>query len=503
MKQDSGIELFELIHSLSKSEKRSINLRLKNSSQSGNSNLHNLFTYLSTSKEYRYDKLKRNYANSNLIKHYPSTKFKLTEIILNELVESQTGKLASDKNEQYLRHISFLIDRNLFQAAWRLICRVKKRAYYLQDYEVLGHVLYFEKLVYPHIFKKSMTDAVSKIIEEEKNAYENQWIHQNSFSLLHLLITQGMEQFRISKLSLLHQYETRVSKQLKEYQDLNLHDQAQFFLIASRAMLKQFNGHHAEAGLQFSEAFLLARKHPLFLQKYPIVFSRLYYFSILNYLLANNQDNANRLFQEMQNIPLNSALSRWVYHEMHILSEAYIDLFGQEFEKLDPIRIKYLKERKSKQSIYYERHFAFIMMLKYLKLKQYGNGLFWLNELKQSQKSDFASDIHKLLRIFELIFHFELGNLGNINYLLRSTQRHLAKTKSIYPYERILHRFATDIIRTIGNKQFYYHIDVTNQELDKLMKQYPNQPFGIEHIILWINQSLQNIPAGFSKLTKG
>jgi len=501
MKQDSGIELFQLIHSLSKSEKRSINLRLKNSSQSGNSNLHSLFTYLSASKEYRYEKLKQNYANSNLIKHYPSTKFKLTEIILNELVESQSGKLASDKNEQYLRHINFLIDRNLFQAAWRLICRVKKRAYELQDYEILGQVLYFEKLVYPHTFKKSPTKVVAGIIAEEKIVHKNQSIHQNLFSLLHLLITQGMEQFRIPELNLLHEYEIKVSKQVEEYKNTKLHNHAQFFLNASIAIVKQFSGHHAEAGLQFSKAFLLAGKHPLILQRNPLVFSRLYYFSIVNELLAGNQDNAGRLFQNMQQIPLNSDLSRWVYHEMHVLSKAYINLFGQKYEKLESIRIHYLKEGNINHSIYYKRHFAFIMMLKYLKLKQYGNGLFWLNELKQSSKSDFAADIHKLLRIFELIFHFELGNLGNINYLLRSTQRHLAKTKSIYPYERILHRFATDIIRTIGNKQFYYHIDVAKSDLDKLIKQYPNQPFGIEHILLWINQSLQSIPAGFSKLT--
>ena len=501
MKQDSGIELFQLIRSLSKSEKRLVNLRLKNSHLSSKSQLHKLFIYLSGIKEYHYTKLERNYTNSTFLKHYASAKFKLTEIILQELVESQSGKLAADKNEQYLRHIKFLMGKNLFQSAWKLIKRIKKHATQQQDFDILSRALFFEKLIYPYLFRNAPAAYISKISKLESMAIKSHRVNQETFALLHLLITQGLEQFRIPDEYILQGYKNQFEILGSRCEGEYIPEQAHFYMIAISALLKQFEAHHDEAATLFSKAFEYVRKHPSAIFNLSILFIRLHYFSIMNNLLHNDIDKAKDWLKQMKSIQCKSKLSHVVYHEMFLLSNAYIYLYDNAFEKLNSINSQLSTENRNNYSLYFNRHYCFIMMLRYLKLRRYGVGLFWLNELKQSKKSDFAKDIIKLLRIFELIFHFELNNLGTINYLLRSTQRYLAKTKSIYPYEIILHRFATDIIRTLGKKQFYYHIDIVNQSMVQLMKENPNQPFGIEHILLWINQSLQNVPSGFKKLS--
>lgn len=86
-------ELFNLIKSLTKSEKRFF--KLSSSIQSGEKNYFKLFDYIDDQSEYDEAKLKEHFKTERFIKHLPSEKNHLYKLILKSLRQFHGDQNAS------------------------------------------------------------------------------------------------------------------------------------------------------------------------------------------------------------------------------------------------------------------------------------------------------------------------------------------------------------------------------------------------------------------------
>ena len=120
-------ELFQLIKSLTKSEKRYF--KLSSSLQSGEKNYMKLFDAVEMQEEYDEVDLKNRFLKETFIKHLPSEKNHLYSLILKSLRGFYSDKSAAAILQEQLRNIELLYNKALYKECSKIIRKAKKIAY--------------------------------------------------------------------------------------------------------------------------------------------------------------------------------------------------------------------------------------------------------------------------------------------------------------------------------------------------------------------------------------
>jgi hypothetical protein len=146
-----------------------------------------------------------------------------------------------------------------------------------------------------------------------------------------------------------------------------------------------------------------------------------------------------------------------------------------------------------------DKHYVLIFYYKiaclYFGNENFKEAILWLNKITNSRDVDLREDIHSFSRILSLICHFELGHTDLVDYYIKSTYRFLSKKGNLHQFQKIilhfLKRLATDITR-----------DDLVQNFDKLKEQllplatnpYEKRAFIYFDIISWLESKIENRP---------
>jgi hypothetical protein len=123
-------ELFELVKSLSKSEKRFF--KLSSSLQQGDKNYLKIFEVIDKQDEYNEDAIKLQYDGETFVKHLPSEKNHLYRLILKSLRAFHADNSISSILKQELKNIEILYKKALYRECNKFLVRAKRLA---RDYE--------------------------------------------------------------------------------------------------------------------------------------------------------------------------------------------------------------------------------------------------------------------------------------------------------------------------------------------------------------------------------
>ena len=136
-------ELFDLIQSLTKSEKRFF--KLSSSLQSGDKNYLKLFDQIDKQSEYNEDEIKEVFKNESFIKHLPSEKNHLYKVILKSLRSFHSDRSISSVLRQEIKNIEILFQKALYKECGKFITRAKKKAYDHEKFYYLFELISWEK----------------------------------------------------------------------------------------------------------------------------------------------------------------------------------------------------------------------------------------------------------------------------------------------------------------------------------------------------------------------
>ena len=106
-------ELFNLIQSLSKSEKRFF--KLSSSLQEGEKNYLKLFETIEKQQQYNEAEIKKKYENEKFIQHLPSEKNHLYKLILKSLRGYHSDNSINSILKQELKNIEILYNKALYK----------------------------------------------------------------------------------------------------------------------------------------------------------------------------------------------------------------------------------------------------------------------------------------------------------------------------------------------------------------------------------------------------
>ena len=164
-------ELFNLIQSLSKSEKRFF--KLSSSLQDGEKNYLKLFDAIEKQKSYNEKEIKLLFKAEKFIQHLPSEKNHLYKLILKSLRGYYSDHSISSTLKQDLKNIEILYKKALYKECVKILKRSKKIAVNYEKFYYLFELISWEKLLIEEAYEQGeFNEDLDLLIEEEVTVIE-------------------------------------------------------------------------------------------------------------------------------------------------------------------------------------------------------------------------------------------------------------------------------------------------------------------------------------------
>ena len=118
-------ELFKLIKSLTKSEKRFF--KLSSSLQHGDKNYLKIFDFIEKQSNYDENELKTTFESETFVKHLPSEKNHLYKLILKSLRSYYSEQSINSTLKEEIKNVEILYNKALYKECEKFVSRAKNR----------------------------------------------------------------------------------------------------------------------------------------------------------------------------------------------------------------------------------------------------------------------------------------------------------------------------------------------------------------------------------------
>ena len=437
-------ELFDLIKSLTKSEKRFF--KLSSSLQSGSKNYLKIFTAIDKQSEYDEDALKKEFKKETFVKHFPSEKNHLYKLILKSLRAYHSDNSVSSILKQEIKNIEILYMKSLYKECNKFLERAKKMAITHEKFYYLYELLSWEKILLEEAYEEGeFTADLDKLIADEKNVIEK----LRNLAAYHVLYSKINYLFRSGGYS-------RSDRDRKIVEEISNHPliKEKNTALSSRAatICYYIQGFCAMANRDWKKSKEKFQKVIDIFDKNVLIKNDIpkRYISCLANLVKcetelGNFKAAHDRLKEIEKLESNKGFKS-LDVQLMIFKEsklAQLKLFQRQgkfiaaSKLIDPIllEIEVYRERLNKeQEIKFYYSFAYINF----GIGEYNKALFWINKVLNDNENNLRQDIYGYARVFNLVIHYELGNRELLEYIIKSTYRYLNKRNRAYEIEDLM-----------------------------------------------------------------
>lgn len=505
-------ELFKLVKSLSKSEKRFF--KLSSALQSGEKNYLKIFDFIDKQPNYDEEELKSTFEQEVFIKHLPSEKNHLYRLILKSLRVYYSEQSASSILKQELKNVEILYDKALYKECEKFVQRAKTIAQENEEFYYWYELISWEKRLLESAYEEGEfnRDLDSLVTEEEdviaklRNLAEYQVI----YSKINLIFRSG----GFTR----NEVERNIVNDIADYHLIKGKNTA----ISTRAssMCYYIKGLCAATNRNYEDSFQFFNRTRDILDNNPRIKEDLgqRYVATLSHLLRCYIENgqfseSEQMIAELRALEgkkgfistdislrifsISYNLEFSLHHAMGNFSKAGMLLPEVEYKE------QILGDKISKeQSIQFQYNKAYT----YFGLGEYKKALVTLNEVLNDNEQRLRQDIYSFARIFNLIIHFELENYDFLDYVIKSTNRYLSKHDRDYEIENTVIRHIRKLAKLTTNMQRTEIFEKMKIEIEGLMHdQQERIILEYFHLPAWIDSKLSktDFPTAIKKYLKG
>lgn len=504
MSNINSSDLYQLIKSLSKTEKRYFTLNtLKKKNV-----FEILFKAIEKQKEFNEKAL---LTERNKISHLPTIKKRLFEMILKSMETYHLENSLENKLRSTINKIEFLFHKGLNEPCAKLIKKAKKVAQENELWEQLIEILNLESLLLAAYNRSAQADKLRLKSHEEALAALRQLKNRLDYLKLSIEITAlGKGRQSIRKKKELNYVDSILASPLLKSEKMALSMKTKsifYFLLTRGAQMKSGN----------KKAVLYAEKYIKFStpKKNPTLTSILTYFnSLAGYLNLclekRNYREAEITVIKLKSIPgqFNIKGSDFLQSSIYSMSTGslfsiYLDT-GQFHKALTLIRE--VEENKAiiekNLSVSNKIVLNFYFFYTYFGLGNYRSALAWLNNTINSiAKTGLREDIYSTCKILILLVHYELGNLDLISYMGKSAFRKLDKLKELHQFESIMLDFFNKKLPEVNNDKERIELFKTLKDNLEKLNNHPDEVHdSIFDLISWIDSKIERRP--FAQIVK-
>ncbi|NVK64514.1 MAG: hypothetical protein HWE22_07990 [Flavobacteriales bacterium] len=447
--------LFDLIQSMSKSEKRYFKLMSSRHTIGGENNYVRLFDYLDKQEEYDEDELFKHFKKEAFINRFSITKKRLYDHILAALDSFHSSNSVEAQLHKQLHAADILFEKSLYDQCRRVLRSAEKVAEKNDLSAILLLISYKKK-------RLSETMGYLKVTKKEiDDMLERDLLHSNAIQdYNHLWAIKSLLFAHLSKKGVARSKEeidayTTICQPIlsNEYSTDQLtfegrhlyHHALSAYYYAIGQMEKSLN--HLEINLGATDQKLLSKKMEA--NKYFSALTNAIYIAdkigdyrkstqYLNELkkfgatLSVNEDLSIKLFSSVSSIELSMYLRKGDFESAMKCTENVELKLTHYDDKIVPIRRAFL-----------EFKVAVVNMGK----GNFSEALKWINRILNDSNLDKTEDIIGFTQLLELLVHLELNHSNLLPYSLKNTQRFFKTRNRMYGFEKVLLQFISKLIK--------------------------------------------------------
>ena len=491
-------ELYSLIQSLTKSEKRFF--KLNSSLQSGDKNYLKLFDYIEKHNHYNEDELKKHFKSERFIQHLPSEKNHLYKLILKSLRSYYSDQSIKSQLKQEIKNIEILYNKALYKECAKFVKRSKITALNYEKFYYSFELINWEKKLMEQDFEEGhFNHDLDALIEEETKVIEQ----LRNLAEYHILYSKINYIFRSGGFTR-NENERKIVDEIADYHLIKGKNTA--ISVRATSICYYVKGLCAASIRDYQDALVNFRKAKAVMDKNPKIKSDLQtrYIYTLNFLMhcyidSNDFDNANRLIDELNELSTQKEY-KFLDTEVKIFSASYIGKMQVlnkkgDFEKavsLIPFiesKINDYADKLNKEKILL---LDYSMAYTYFGCSDFKNALKLINNVLNDNEKKLRQDVYSFARILNLVIHFELNNLDFIEYESKSTSRFLNKFEKDYQIEKVFMKYIKKVAK-IDFKPDYKDVFINfYKEVDVLL-QDPSEQVILEYFDIksWISSKIE------------
>lgn len=485
--------LHDLVHTLTKSEKRYIKVQ----SGSKDKDYLQLMDALIAQRKFDENQLIKDNEGANFLKHLAVNKRYLYELILKSLTNFGQKKL-EDKIIEKMSAANVLIGKGLFAAAYSELRKGQKIAEEYEFFELKIMICGIEKnLLSKQHSKKGEEETIHRIFNTEKNSLE-QLQNTNEYWYLAQQMSQFQKLFQKvqNKEQQKHIESLAQSPQFKD-ESLATNFRSKLYFYQANSVY-QFTMGNGEQAYEINKQFLgLLEENPNFLRLYTERYLATLNNMLIDSLVTKKFDILKEGLHRLTNIVERPEFKSIKNIESRVFRQRYLLLINWCLIEKDFAKamewIPAIEEGLNQFGKKIEKHhrITFYYLLSYLLFQngQYNRALEWNNTILNDPKENVVKEIFYFARVLNLLIHYELGNDVLLESLLLSTPKYLKTRRSIYATESALFRFLKKRLNRIDKKGKQKLIADFKKELETLF-QDPKEKrvFNYLDLRLWIGK---------------
>lgn len=494
-------ELFDLIKSLSKSEKRFF--KLHSALQSGEKNYLRIFDAIDRQKAYDEEALKKQFAKETFIRHLPSEKNHLYKLVLKALRAYHAESSITGVLKQHINNIEILFAKALYGEAEKMLVRAKKLAQAHERFYHWFELLGLEKMLIEEAYQSGdFSSNLDELIKEEGRVMERL---QNlaAYNVLYSKINYVFRSGGYVRTGEEHAIVEEISDHpLIKGKNTALSQRASTICHYTQGFCYWARRDWATSYTKFARAKEILDKHPLLKMDLPKRYVRTLYYLIQCEIELGDGTHVLEHIGTMRRLPsepgfgdldikllvfCNSYLSELRHHDRQGTFAEAVQLEETVLQGMARIGEKLPKE--------FELEFFFLLSKVHFGAGNLNRSLSFLNKVLNDPEPALRQDIFTYARLFNLVVHYELGNFDLLEYIVRSTQRFLSKRKRAYGVEAALTEHIKKLARTNSEPARRELFHSLSNKLEELMKD-PNESTVLKYfdIVAWVRAKVEGIP---------
>ncbi len=493
--------LFDLIKSLSKTEKRHFRLFVGKSGNTDDLKFLKLFDAMESMKVYDDQIILKKVPAIKKIQ-FSNQKANLYRQILASLRQYHIGQNPDMQIRELLDHAKVLYNKGFYKPALKILEKAKNLATQNQQYAIKLEVLEFEKLIESQYITRSIENRAEQLGDEVKSttsALESSHTLSNlTLNLYSLYLKNGYAKTEKEFEDVKHYFQTELPQ--VDLEELSFHEQLHYHQahVWFNKIIQNFPNvyKHALAWVNlFKENTEMAKRQNVhFIKGYANLLDALFqlqfytrFCEVLSEVEALKEDK-----QIVNDLNTNILVFKFLY--ISKINKHFMEGSFKEATELIPLIEEELSHYKGQidpeRILMFYYKFASI----YFGAADYRKCIFYLNKIIYFKDVKLREDIHCFARILNLMAHFEDGQDYQLEYQIKSTFHFIGKMNDQQQVQKEIFNF----LRKSGKitpDELKGEFVALHARLEKLYEnQYERRPFLYLDILSYLKSRIDNRP---------
>lgn len=492
--------LFQLIHSLEKSEKRNFKLYIKRSSSKEDLKIIQLFDAM--------DKLSE-YDEKTLLKKLPSIEkpqlANLKSHLYKQLLASLRLLKASDSIDlqlhEQLDYARILYNKGLYIQSLKILEKVKEIALNYNQDSFLIQIISLEKKIETLHITRSMQDRADRLTAEANEVHERRGMITQLSNLALKLYSwyikngharnekdeAGVKQFFYDN------FPADVEKQTGFYERLYLYQSYCWYAFIRQDFLMYYRYTQKWVDLFHNNEIMIGAETAHYVKGMHNLLNA--HFDLRNYKKFETTLNQFKKFSESStaNQHDNIRVQTFVYIYHASINQHF--MLGTFQEGLT--RVPYIEEKLHEYAMFIDTHRILVFNYKiatlYFGSGDYNTSIDYLQKIINDHV-DLRTDLQCYARLLHLMAHYELGNVEIIEHLIKSVYRFMARMENLTVIEELIFKFLRSSFHVSSRK--------LKPELQKLLEKvkefetsrFETRAFAYLDVISWLESKVYEKP---------